>query len=153
MTRRNNPKREVLDKVSRLAPTQQTEEYEKEYSFNITRVLKIVILALSYMISTTNGYSFALSPNAHEQEIWKLYAHTRLLNAKQFECLDELWTRESHWNNYAKGDHSTAYGIPQILGLKDSNPYNQIDAGIKYISHRYHYACNALNHSKRYGNY
>src|SRR5262249_3876803 len=35
-------------------------------------------------------------------------------NAKQWSCLDSLWTRESHWSVTA-GSTSHAYGIPQAL--------------------------------------
>jgi hypothetical protein len=37
----------------------------------------------------------------------------------EFYCINELWFRESRWNYKAKNPRSSAFGIPQILGLKD----------------------------------
>ena len=76
-------------------------------------------------------------------ETYKIYAHIKLLNSKEFICIDRLWTKESQWNPKANNPTSTAYGIPQLLKLKEKDPYKQIDLGIKYIHKRYGTACNA----------
>lgn len=61
-------------------------------------------------------------------------------------ALDELWTGESGWNQYADNATSSAYGIPQALpGSKMSsagkdwqvNPATQIRWGLGYIKGRY----------------
>ncbi len=49
---------------------------------------------------------------------------------EQFYCVDELWYKESRWNYKAKNPKSSAFGIPQILGLKELNPTKQIDRGL-----------------------
>jgi hypothetical protein len=87
------------------------------------------------------------------KELFKLYAHTQLLNDKQYHCIDKLWDQESKWDPTARNSKSTAYGIPQLLDLKESNPFRQIDIGIKYIVHRYGTACAAYTHHKKAGNY
>jgi hypothetical protein len=52
--------------------------------------------------------------------------------------------KESNWRWVADNKKSTAYGIPQILGLsKDLTPEQQIIRGYEYIEHRYSTACNA----------
>lgn len=71
----------------------------------------------------------------------------------QFYCVDELWFRESRWDHKAKNKKSSAFGIPQILGLKEKNPYRQIDAGLKYIKHRHNNPCQALAFHKKHGWY
>jgi hypothetical protein len=79
-----------------------------------------------------------------EIEIYKLYAHSRLLNEKQFNCVSKLWNYESHWNFRSRnGSH---YGIPQIRNkkVKDLNAFDQIDWGLRYIKHRYDLPCTAL---------
>ena len=79
-----------------------------------------------------------------EIEIYKLYAHSRLLNEKQFNCLSTLWTYESHWNPKSKnGSH---YGIPQLRNaqVRKQDPFTQIDWGLRYIKHRYLLPCTAL---------
>jgi hypothetical protein len=72
---------------------------------------------------------------------------------EQFYCVDELWYKESRWNYKAKNPKSSAFGIPQILGLKELNPTKQIDRGLNYIKHRYSNPCNALKHHKIKGWY
>ena len=87
------------------------------------------------------------------KELFKLYAHTQLLSSKQYYCIEKLWDRESRWDPTARNSKSTAYGIPQLLGLKETNGFKQIDMGIKYIVHRYGTPCNAYIHHKKKGNY
>jgi hypothetical protein len=84
---------------------------------------------------------------------YKLYAHMKLLDAKQYRCLELLWTRESRWDPRADNPKSTAYGIPQLLKLKEKDPYKQIDRGLKYIEHRHSNPCKAWEHHKRTGHY
>jgi hypothetical protein len=85
-----------------------------------------------------------------------------MLGKRQFACLDNLFTRESHWNPYAQNKSSGAYGIPQALpGSKMSsegsdwrtNPLTQVKWGIKYVESRYGSACGAWRHSELNGWY
>ena len=63
---------------------------------------------------------------------------------REWECLQSLWTRESRFDNYAKNQRgSSAYGIAQLLGEKDSRPEYQILRGLKYISKRHQTPCRA----------
>jgi hypothetical protein len=64
----------------------------------------------------------------------------------QMSALDQLWTHESGWNQYARNPSSGAYGIPQALpGDKmatagsdwATNPATQIKWGLGYIRDRY----------------
>lgn len=80
----------------------------------------------------------------------------------QFRCLDNLWTRESHWNYQARNASSGAYGIPQSLpGSKmgsvaadwQTNPSTQITWGLGYIAGRYGNPCGAWAHSQATGWY
>jgi hypothetical protein len=88
-----------------------------------------------------------------EIQLIKLYAYTRLIDSKQFHCLDLLWTRESHWNSKAKNKHSSAFGIPQLLKMKEKDPFKQVDLGLKYIVSRYSNPCLAWSHWSRVGHY
>lgn len=108
-------------------------------------VLLIVILTVNQPISA-NAYNPLI-------ESYKLYAHMKLGNDQQYRCLVTLWTLESHWSATANNTKSSAYGIPQLLHMKTTNPYRQIDLGIKYISHRYNTPCQALKHHKKAGHY
>jgi hypothetical protein len=84
---------------------------------------------------------------------YKLYAHFKVIDAKQYRCLELLWTRESQWNPRADNPKSTAYGIPQMLRLKERDPYRQIDIGLRYIAHRHSTPCQAWEHHRRTGHY
>jgi hypothetical protein len=84
---------------------------------------------------------------------YKLYAHIKLHNAKEYRCLELLWTKESNWNPRADNPKSTAYGIPQLLKLTVKDPYLQIDRGLKYIKARHLTPCKALAFHKKTGHY
>ena len=86
-------------------------------------------------------------------DIYKDYAKWKIGSSKQYKCLDKLWTKESNWNPKSKlGSH---YGIPQgrSIYLKNADPYEQIDWGLKYLRNRYSkdFACEALAHMKAKG--
>ena len=85
-----------------------------------------------------------------DKENYKLYAHIKLLNAKQYRCLEILWMRESKWDPRADNPNSSAFGIPQMLKMKELDPFKQIDLGLKYITHKHSTPCKALHfHNQR----
>ncbi|MBF0966590.1 ubiquitin-like domain-containing protein [Actinomyces bouchesdurhonensis] len=82
--------------------------------------------------------------------------------SSEYQCLIQLWNRESQWNPYAENASSGAYGIPQALpGSKmasagadwRTNPVTQINWGIGYIKSRYGTPCSAWAHSNAVGWY
>jgi len=90
----------------------------------------------------------------------KMYARDSLLawQHNQWLCLDKLWTKESNWRHEAYNDVKVmgrnAGGIPQILGLSpNTNPTEQIDRGLDYISHRYGTPCMAWKFWQKNGWY
>ena len=110
-----------------------------------------IVLSLGMTIAFQKNDSVALKPKTTH---FKQYAFIKLNNDfKEFYCLDELWFRESRWDYKAKNKRSSAYGIPQLLGLKETNPFKQIDKGLKYIEHRYDKPCYALAFHNRKGWY
>lgn len=79
-------------------------------------------------------------------------------SASEFQCLDQLFHRESSWRYTATNPSSQAYGIPQALpGHKMSsagsdwrtNYKTQINWGISYIENRYDTPCGAWEHSEK----
>ncbi len=114
----------------------------------IARRRSLVLLAVLCVIGITPAKAY--NPNV---ESYKLYAHMKLLDDKQYRCLVTLWRMESQWLPTAKNKKSSAYGIPQLLKMTERNPYKQIDLGLKYIAHRYGNPCNALDHHKKVGHY
>ena len=117
----------------------------------IARGLCLVLLAGLFVFSNTTD-AIAVSTN-RDKENYKLYAHIKLLNAKQYRCLEILWNRESRWDPRADNPKSSAYGIPQLLKLREHDPYKQIDLGLKYISKRHFTPCKALDYHNLKGHY
>ena len=111
-----------------------------------------LVLVAGLLLFTNMPQAIAVS-TARDVNNYKLYAHIKLHNAKEYKCLELLWDKESKWNPRADNPKSTAYGIPQLLKLKARDPYIQIDLGLKYIKHRYGQVCKALEHHKRTGHY
>ena len=115
----------------------------------ISRNIKwIWLLMLPLFILNTSP---ANAVNIKEIDKYKIYIHLKVLNYNEFRCIEKLWTKENRlWDPYAKNPKSSAYGIPQLLKLKERNAYVQMDLGYKYIVHRYKTPCNALAfHVKR----
>lgn len=84
--------------------------------------------------------------------VWnaRIYAKNRL-GAKQYDCINVIFTYESRWNPRA-GNSAGAYGIPQALpGSKMAafgsnwrySPLTQVKWGIWYVNSRYGSACAA----------
>ncbi len=117
----------------------------------IARRRSLVLLA-GLLLFTNMPTAKALS-TARDINNYKLYAHIKLHSAKEYRCLELLWTRESNWNPRADNPKSTAYGIPQLLKLTIKDPYLQIDRGLKYIKARHLTPCKALAFHKRVGHY
>ena len=96
----------------------------------------------------------ASANNINEIDKYKIYIHIKVMNYKEFVCIEKLWTKENRlWDPYAKNSKSSAYGIPQLLKLRERNPYVQMDLGYKYIVHRYKTPCNALAFHLKKGYY
>jgi hypothetical protein len=117
----------------------------------IARGLCLVLLAGLFVFSNTTN-AIAVSTQ-RDKENYKLYAHIKLLNAKQYRCLEILWNRESRWDPRADNPKSSAFGIPQLLKMTELDPFKQIDLGLKYISKRHSTPCKALDYHNKKGHY
>lgn len=117
----------------------------------IARRRSLVLLA-GLLLFVNSPQAIAVS-TARDVNNYKLYAHIKLHNANEYQCLVLLWDKESRWNPRADNPKSTAYGIPQLLKLKAKDPYTQIDLGLKYIDHRYGSVCKAWSYHKQTGHY
>ena len=117
----------------------------------IARGRCLVLLAALCVFSNTPS---AIAVNtAKDVNNYKLYAHMKLKDAKEYRCLELLWNRESRWDPRANNPKSSAYGIPQLLKLKVLDPYLQIDLGLKYIAHRHKTPCKAWAYHLKTGHY
>ena len=102
----------------------------------------------------TASLSLQMQPaQATNADQYKLYAHSRLINDIQYQCLKKIIYKESRWNPKAKnGSH---YGLGQMRSehYRTLDPYHQIDATIKYITIRYGSMCNAWRFHMKKGHY
>ena len=109
---------------------------------------------------TTSGIGYPTSGN---KALGQSMAAQRGWIGAEWTALDNLWTRESGWNNLAENPSSGAYGIPQALpptklpaaGQKSggSDPGSQITWGLNYIAGRYGKPSVAWNHEQLAGWY
>jgi hypothetical protein len=80
----------------------------------------------------------------------KLYAHSRILDYKEFQCFNKIITKESRWNYLAKNGSHFGLGQMKSQHYRDLDPYRQIDATLKYVKTRYSTSCKAWAfHQKR----
>ena len=122
------------------------------------RIIKWIWLSMLPLCSLLNT-SLAEASNIKEIDKYKIYIHLKVVSSTEYLCISKLWTLENRlWDPYAKNKKSSAFGIPQLLKLKEINPYLQMDLGYKYVLHRYsnkgkdvaNASCNALAfHVKR----
>lgn len=121
----------------------------------VTEVAKIEVTKVRKVDNMVRGGK----PSRHRLETApfspaKSRAYARyILPLAQYKCVDVIWTRESHWNHKADNPRSSAFGIPQMLNLKEKNPYRQIDRGLLYIKQRYGTPCKALAFHNTHGYY
>jgi hypothetical protein len=99
----------------------------------------IAILA----VTSTTGIHKAHSAANYSIDHLKLYAHSRILDYKEFQCFNKIITKESRWSYTARnGSH---YGLGQMRSkhYRDLDPFRQIDASLRYITNRYQTPCKA----------
>jgi hypothetical protein len=96
-----------------------------------------------------------VSPTGRNQRIGKELAAARGWDGRQWNCLRDLWIKESGWSTRSSNASGTAWGIPQALpGSKmakfgsdwRTNPVTQIKWGLHYIDNRYGTPCKAWGH-------
>ena len=105
-------------------------------------VISIVLISLAIpMPSHAASYSV---------DQLRLYTHSRVINFKEFVCIDKIIMQESRYNYLARnGSH---YGIGQMRSkhYQSRDAYTQIDLTIAYALKRYKTLCNAYRfHVKR----
>jgi len=111
----------------------------------IARRRSLVLLGVLCVVGTTPAEAVTDIDNL------KLYAHSRIINYKQFQCFNQLITKESNWRiNAVNGSH---YGLGQMRNTKyrELDGYRQIDWTIRYINGRYGSMCNAYRHWQKKG--
>lgn len=106
-------------------------------------------------VSRSRARTFVAPTTGSNRRIGKAMAAGHGWTGQQWDCLNNLWTKESGWSTRSSNSSGTAWGIPQALpGSKmrsagtdwRTNPATQIKWGIGYIDNRYGSACAAWAH-------
>jgi hypothetical protein len=113
------------------------------------------LMAKLYFIAALLSITSISNANAANYSIdhLKLYAHSRILDYKEFQCFNKIITKESRWSYSARnGSH---YGLGQMRSkyYRDLDPFRQIDATIRYNQKRYLTQCNAWSFHLKHGYY
>lgn len=117
---------------------------------------------MSLVALASEQVELAKTPTGAQQVAQDLINATYNWDASQIQCLNSLWSMESHWNfkahNYRSGAHGIAQALPadkmEVIAMDwRTNPITQIKWGLRYISVRYGTPCKALAKHRRSGNY
>ena len=150
-TTRRRPVQNPVDNSMDLARMLRfTSSFRAAVAVRSGRTLKLLGGFYVLAASLTIGMQPASATN---EDQYKLYAHSRIINYKQTHCFIAIINKESRWNPMAKnGSH---YGLGQMRSqhYRDLDPYRQIDASLAYITKRYGSMCNAWRFHQKKGYY
>ena len=139
---------EAIQPTQDLTISQQNEVLSKNKEIKIKKRLVFIGSALIAL----QGADTASAANYSVDHL-KLYAHSRLLDYKEFQCFNKIITKESRWSYTARnGSH---YGLGQMKSThyRDLDPFRQIDATIRYNLKRYQTQCKAWEWHVKHGWY
>ena len=121
----------------------------------IARKRCFVVLGVLCVIGITPAYATKDVKQTTSIDALKLYAHSRIINYKEFQCFNTLITKESNWRVEAINPNGNHFGLGQMRNTKYRNldGYRMIDWSLRYINHRYQgKICNgALAHWQKHG--
>ena len=123
----------VSNLTRRLASTLAGEPLRR-----VARKRSLVLLGVLCAFSTTpaNGSNYSI-------DHLKLYAHSRIVDWKEFQCFNKIITKESRWSYSARNGSHFGLGQMRSTWYRDLDPYRQIDASLRYITKRYQTPCKA----------
>jgi len=130
--------------------TPNRENHSNPNSIDKSHACRFVLLTLILlqMAIPMSAYSYSYSVDQ-----LRLYTHSRVINYKEFVCIDAILWKESRYNYLARnGSH---YGIGQMKSKRyqSKDPYTQIDLTIAYTLNRYKSLCNAYAYHLKHGYY
>jgi hypothetical protein len=108
-------------------------------------LLMLVLLQMAIpMPAIANGYSV---------DVLRVYAHSRIIDYKEFKCFDRIVIMESQYNYLARNGSHMGIGQMKSKYYQSKDPFTQIDLTIKYVHKRYVTMCNALTFHLKHGYY
>jgi hypothetical protein len=118
--------------------------------WRIARKRCLVLLAALCVVSTSPAQATKAATTSIDS--LKLYAHSRIVDYKEFQCFEKLITKESNWR--VKAINGSHYGLGQMRNPKYRNldGFRMIDWTLRYINHRYEgSSCKAFAHWQKRG--
>jgi hypothetical protein len=113
---------------------------------NIKRLQLLLLIA---SLGAPIGASHANAANYSIDHL-KLYAHSRILDYKEFQCFNRIITKESRWSYTARNGSHWGLGQMRSKHYGTLDPFRQIDASLRYITNRYGTPCKAWDfHQQR----
>ena len=119
----------------------------------VSRALSMVLWAALCLVGTTSATAAQDVNTTTSIDSLKLYAHSRIVNYKQFQCFNMLITKESNWRVEAINPNGKHFGLGQMRNTKYQNldGFRMIDWSLRYIKHRHGSSCNAYAHWQKHG--
>ena len=120
----------------------------------VSRAHSMVLLAALCLVGTTSATAAQDVNTTSSIDSLKLYAHSRIVNYKEFQCFNQLITRESNWRVEAINPNGKHFGLGQMRNIKYQNldGYRMIDWSLRYIQSRYSgSSCKAYAHWQKHG--
>jgi len=136
----------TLDAYSQHPDFRDLDKNEVSFSYLVKKKRDRKKLRLLLLITSVFATIGANPVNATTYSIdqLKVYAHTRLVDYKEFQCLNKIITKESQWSYIAHNGSHWGLGQMKSQHYRNLDPYRQIDATIKYNRTRYGSQCKAL---------
>jgi hypothetical protein len=120
----------------------------------VSRAQCMVLLAALCLVGSTSATAAQEVNTTTSIDSLKLYAHSRIVNYKEFQCFNQLITRESNWRVGAINPNGKHFGLGQMRNTKYRNldGYRMIDWSLRYILSRYSGStCKAYSHWQKHG--
>ena len=119
----------------------------------IARSRCLMVLAVLCVIGMTPANATKDINTTTSIDSLKLYAHSRIVNYKEFQCFNKLITVESNWRVEAINPNGKHFGLGQMRNTKYQNldGYRMIDWSLRYIKARHGSSCNAYAYWQKHG--
>ena len=132
--------------AGRIQPKQDLTIFRQNEVLSVLKDKKIKIKKrLLFIVSALialQGAGSAVAANYSIDHL-KLYAHSRILDYKEFQCFNRIITKESRWSYTARNGSHWGLGQMRSKHYGTLDPFRQIDASLRYITNRYQTPCKA----------
>ena len=138
-----------LIKLDRLGMLRLSQSLRGSFAARRALARSLFIASMAIVLSCAGSIKAIANQKPFNVMNIKLYAYNKL-TWDEFQCYNWLIYEESRWNY--KSRNGSHYGLGQMRSkwYGTLNPYEQIDAHLIYVKHRYGNACKAYKHWEKY---